>query len=55
MVAKGTFEGYYEMNLKAWDESAGILILTEAGGTVSTIDGSEYKLFDDKYIVATNR
>ena len=54
MVAKGTFEGYYEMNLKAWDVSAGILILTEAGGTVSTIDGSEYKLFEDKYIVATN-
>ena len=54
MVAKGTFEGYYEMNLKAWDVSAGILILTEAGGTVSTIDRSEYKLFEDKYIVATN-
>ena len=54
MVAKGTFEGYYEMNLKAWDVSAGILILTEAGGIVTTIDGSEYKLFEDKYIVATN-
>ena len=23
MVAKGTYEGYYEMNLKAWDVSAG--------------------------------
>ena len=54
MVARGTYEGYYEMNLKAWDVSAGILILTEAGGKVSSIDGSEYKLFEDKYIVATN-
>jgi len=54
MVARGTYEGYYEMNLKAWDVSAGILILTEAGGKVSSVDGSEYKLFEDKYIVATN-
>lgn len=53
-VARGTFEAYYEMNLKAWDVSAGILILTEAGGKISSIDGSTYKLFEDKYIVASN-
>ena len=53
-VAKGTYEGYYEMNLKAWDVSAGILILTEAGGVVSNIKGNEYTLFEDKYIVASN-
>lgn len=53
-VAKGVYEGYYEMNLKAWDVSAGILILTEAGGKVTNIDGGEYDLFGDKYIVATN-
>jgi myo-inositol-1(or 4)-monophosphatase len=54
MVARGTFEGYYEMNLKAWDVSAGVLILTEAGGIVTNIEGNEYNLFEDKYIVATN-
>jgi myo-inositol-1(or 4)-monophosphatase len=53
-VARGTYEGYYEMNLKAWDVSAGILILTEAGGKVSNIDGNSYTLFEDKYIVASN-
>ena len=53
-VARGTYEGYYEMNLKAWDVSAGIIILQEAGGKVSTLDGSDYTLFEDKYIVATN-
>jgi myo-inositol-1(or 4)-monophosphatase len=42
------------MNLKAWDVSAGILILTEAGGIVSNIKGKKYKLFEDKYIVASN-
>ena len=53
-VARGTYEGYYEMNLKAWDVSAGILILTEAGGKISNIDGNLYTLFEDKYIVASN-
>ena len=53
-VARGTYEGYYEMNLKAWDVSAGILILTEAGGKISNISGNEYTLFEDKYIVASN-
>lgn len=53
-VARGVYEGYYEMNLKAWDVSAGILILTEAGGKVSNIKGDEYKLFEDKYILASN-
>lgn len=53
-VAKGTYEGFYEMNLKAWDVSAGIIILSEAGGKVSNLDENEYTLFEDKYIVATN-
>ena len=53
-VAKGMYEGYYEMNLKAWDASAGIIILTEAGGKLSNEKGEEYTLFEDKYIVASN-
>lgn len=53
-VAKGTYEGFYEMNLKAWDVSAGIIILCEAGGKVSNLEKNEYTLFEDKYIVATN-
>ncbi len=54
-VAKGTYEGYYEMNLKPWDVSAGILIVTEAGGQISNINGEEYNLFEDKYLVASNK
>jgi len=53
-VAKGVYEGYYEMNLKAWDVSAGLIILQEAGGKVSNIDGNDYVLFENKYIVASN-
>lgn len=54
MVARGTYEGYYEMNLKPWDVSAGVLILSEAGGKITNISGEEYNLFTDKYIVASN-
>ena len=53
-VARGIYGGYYEMNLKAWDVSAGIIILQEAGGQISNIKGEEYTLFKDKYIVASN-
>jgi myo-inositol-1(or 4)-monophosphatase len=53
-VACGTYEGYYEMNLRAWDVSAGILIVTEAGGVISNIYGNKYTLFEDKFLVASN-
>jgi myo-inositol-1(or 4)-monophosphatase len=42
------------MNLKAWDVSAGLIILQEAGGKVSNLDGNDYVLFENKYIVASN-
>jgi len=53
-VAEGKFEGFYEINLKPWDVSAGILIVEEAGGTVSNEYGETYSMFEDKCIVASN-
>ncbi len=52
-VARGTFEGYFEINLKPWDVAAGILMVKEAGGSVSRQDGGAYTL-DERVIVATN-
>jgi len=52
-VAKGIFDGYYEINLKPWDVGAGILIVLEAGGKNSAQNGSDYTL-DKKILVATN-
>lgn len=54
-VAKGVYEGYYEMNLKAWDVSAGLVILKEAGGKITDIDGNDYDIFKSKYTVASNK
>ncbi len=52
-VARGTFSGFYEINLKPWDVAAGILMVQEAGGTVSRADGKPYTL-DERIIVANN-
>lgn len=52
-VARGTFEGYFEINLKPWDVAAGILMVLEAGGRISGPAGRPYTL-GDRVIVATN-
>lgn len=54
MVARGTYDGYYEINLKAWDVAAGMIILEEAGGTVTNINNETYNMFGKECIVATN-
>lgn len=39
-VASGRTDGFWEFGLKAWDVAAGALLIEEAGGTVSNMDGS---------------
>lgn len=51
-VARGVFDGYWERNLKPWDSAAGILLVREAGGLVSTYSGSKYSPYDNT-LVAT--
>ncbi|UCD51983.1 MAG: inositol monophosphatase [Phycisphaerales bacterium] len=38
-VAAGRFGAYYESGLKPWDVAAAALIVEEAGGTISDVDG----------------
>ena len=38
-VAAGRYDGYWERNLSPWDLAAGVLLMTESGGKVSTADG----------------
>lgn len=40
-TASGRIDGYFERRLKPWDYTAGIAILREAGGAVTTLDGGE--------------
>ncbi len=43
-VAAGRYEGYWERDLGAWDLAAGVLLVSEAGGTVTDADGGEAML-----------
>jgi myo-inositol-1(or 4)-monophosphatase len=40
-VAAGRFDGYWEIGIKPWDVSAGILLVREAGGYVTDPAGSD--------------
>lgn len=42
-VACGQFEGFWEFGLKSWDTAAGILLVREAGGTVTNFSGEPYR------------
>ena len=53
-VAAGRFDGFYEMNLKAWDSAAGYHIVEEAGGRVTDFKGNPFSPHQT-FVVATNR
>lgn len=40
-VASGWFDGFWELSLAPWDVAAGTLIVREAGGIVTRLDGRE--------------
>ncbi len=53
-VAKGVFDGFWEVYLHPWDVCAGKLIVEEAGGLVTDFQGNEIDIFSKK-ILATNK
>jgi myo-inositol-1(or 4)-monophosphatase len=40
-VAAGRYDGFWELALREWDMAAGILLVKEAGGLVSDMEGGE--------------
>ena len=51
-VAAGRLDGYWERDIKPWDIAAGLLLVTEAGGKVTDIDGGEDMLASGSVLVA---
>jgi myo-inositol-1(or 4)-monophosphatase len=41
-VAAGRFEGFWEQKLHPWDVAGGALLVQEAGGIVTAVDGAPY-------------
>jgi myo-inositol-1(or 4)-monophosphatase len=52
-VASGRYDGFWEFNLNPWDTSAGVLLVLEAGGTVTRFDGSPWRI-DSSETLASN-
>ena len=52
-TACGRLDAFWEFNLNPWDTAAGVLLVREAGGTVTCINGSPFAL-DSHEVLATN-
>ena len=52
-VAAGRFDGFWELKLGPWDTAAGMLILIEAGGTVTDFAGRPFDIYAGQ-VVASN-
>jgi myo-inositol-1(or 4)-monophosphatase len=52
-VAAGFFDGFWEMKLNQWDMAAGALLIQEAGGLVTGIDGEDSYMDSGSIVAAT--
>ena len=54
-LACGRFDGFWELALKPWDTAAGLLILNEAGGLATRLDGSPYDIHKPDILASNGR
>lgn len=54
-VACGRFEAFWEFGLNSWDTAAGMLLVTEAGGTVTDLAGRSYHPGDNEMLATNGR
>ena len=53
-IASGKAEVYFELKLMLWDYAAASLIIQEAGGKITTIDGEKIQYSNPTSIIASN-
>jgi myo-inositol-1(or 4)-monophosphatase len=51
-VAQGGLDGYWATSVKIWDIAAGVLVVREAGGIITSIDGQPLEIQEAKFIAA---
>jgi len=54
-TAAGRVDGFWELYLRPWDTGAALVIVEEAGGRVTQVDGSPYSIFNDSLLTANPR
>jgi myo-inositol-1(or 4)-monophosphatase len=52
-LAAGRFDGFWEFKLHAWDVAAASLLITEAGGKVTDLQGGPFNIYSEE-ILASN-
>jgi myo-inositol-1(or 4)-monophosphatase len=55
LVARGTFDAYWELYLAPYDVAAGAVVVREAGGTVTDLDGGDDWLFGGHVLASNGR
>jgi myo-inositol-1(or 4)-monophosphatase len=55
MVADGTYDGYWERKLKAWDIAAGAAIVSAAGGRLSDFEGKQEDVTSGHLVASNDR
>jgi myo-inositol-1(or 4)-monophosphatase len=51
-IACGTFEARYQLGFSTYDFAAGSLLVKEAGGKITTLDGGEWKFPENRFIAS---
>ncbi|MBI4508461.1 MAG: inositol monophosphatase [Deltaproteobacteria bacterium] len=52
LVARGWLDGYWEFKLKPWDLAAGTVIVREAGGRVTSLEGGPFSAEEGEAIAS---
>jgi myo-inositol-1(or 4)-monophosphatase len=52
-VAAGRFEAFFELRLAPWDIAAGILMVSEAGGVVTTMEGEPCRVKETSLVAGS--
>ena len=53
-LAAGRIDAFWSSSLNVWDIAAGVLLVTESGGTVSDLDGNPPDLFKPSLLAASS-
>jgi myo-inositol-1(or 4)-monophosphatase len=54
-VAMGRFEGFWEFGLNPWDTAAGVILVEEAGGKITDMQGQRYTLGGPSILASNGR
>jgi len=52
-LAAGRLDGYWATSVKSWDVAAGVLLVREAGGVVTGLDGGPLELNHPRFVAAS--